>query len=164
MVAKLEWADIECCSEVLYPGVDVDGAVVAPGQVAIAWWTGSNGVALCAASPAAAAEYFERLAARLQVLPPPPAEEAHIAAVLNHADRTRVRDAVLRALTRLLRRSPRPVSGKADVRTVGLALCGDTGPAVIDPRQATCAECLSTWSEQAAGPPRLSVSLVYPLT
>ncbi|MFE0777012.1 hypothetical protein [Streptomyces sp. NPDC058861] len=33
-------------AELLFPGEDIDGATVEPGEIAVAVWTGSNGIAL----------------------------------------------------------------------------------------------------------------------
>ncbi|MFF4053912.1 hypothetical protein ACFYZ5_45775 [Streptomyces chartreusis] len=43
---RLEWAHTTSSAELLYPGADIDGAVVELGEIAVAVWTGSNGIAL----------------------------------------------------------------------------------------------------------------------
>ncbi|MGW5434106.1 hypothetical protein ACWET9_44350 [Streptomyces sp. NPDC004059] len=58
MADRLEWADITSRAELLFPGNTINGATVEVGEIAIAWWTGSTGIALSGPP--------EQLAARLE--------------------------------------------------------------------------------------------------
>ena len=151
MSAQLEWADIESAAEVLYPGVEVDGATVEPGQVALAWWTGSNGIALCASDPAELANYLEGLANQIRGLPLPPTVEAHIPAGLR------------RATWAPCTAEPTPGTAIAPAGE-GTTLCSNTGPVTYDPRRATCPECLDTWNEGDTGDPTTLVPIAYRLS
>ena len=46
MSDRLEWAHVTSGAELLFPGENIDDAVVEPGEIAVAVWTGSNGIAL----------------------------------------------------------------------------------------------------------------------
>ncbi|GEK01552.1 hypothetical protein NHG22_10230 [Streptomyces sp. ATE26] len=62
MSERLEWACATSGAQLLFPGVDADGATVDVGEVAIAFWTGSNGIAL-SGPPNALADRLEQAAA-----------------------------------------------------------------------------------------------------
>src|SRR5437867_694495 len=78
MSDRLEWADTTSGAELLFPGEDIDGATVDNGQVAVAWWTGSNGIAL-EGPPQQLADRLEQAAAIVRaVVPLVPEQPRHL--------------------------------------------------------------------------------------
>ncbi|MGW4178652.1 hypothetical protein [Streptomyces rubiginosohelvolus] len=75
MSDRLEWADTTSEAQLLFPGTDIDGATVASGELAIAFWSGSNGIAL-SGPPQDLADRLEQAAAAVraaaQLLAEPP--------------------------------------------------------------------------------------------
>ncbi|MFJ1874178.1 hypothetical protein [Streptomyces chartreusis] len=144
MSDRLEWAHTTSYGELLYPGVDIDGAVVEPGEIAVAVWTGSNGIALHGPKQ----ELHDRLlqlAAAVHEAPPVPEAEACIAESV---------DAATWKPDHPLDRALAPLPGAP-------ALCG-TGvrPVAPDPRLATCPECIDVFNSSA---PRVSLGLYHPV-
>lgn len=128
MSDRLEWADTTSGAELLFPGEDIDGAIVENGQVAIAFWTGSNGIALSGPP--------QDLASRLE-------QAAAIA-------RT-----VAKFLAEPLRHLPDGLDPRARIAPgVGAdtpeedasTTCGTPGITVADPRRVTCGDCVAAWN------------------
>ncbi|MEU8812592.1 hypothetical protein ACN6K5_002184 [Streptomyces violaceoruber] len=82
MTDRLEWAHVSSPAELLYPGRDIDGATVEPGEIAVAMWTGSNGIAVHGPWEEVR-DRFLQLAAAVDNAPPVRAEGACIA---EHSD------------------------------------------------------------------------------
>lgn len=133
MFDRIEWAEAASAAELLYPGTDIDDAVVEPGEIAIAVWTGSNGIALYGAQQQLA-DRLQQLSDAVRTAPPVPQHAACIAAdpaeppasgtVLPEARRTR---------------------------------CGQSGTVAADPRQATCPACIEAHNADRATPDHLRI-------
>ncbi|OEJ49525.1 hypothetical protein [Streptomyces agglomeratus] len=143
MSERLEWADTTSGAQLLFPGEDVDGATVDAGELAIAFWTGSNGIALSGPS--------QDLADRL--------EQASII----------VRAAAI-PLQQPLRHLPDGLDPRAGI-VLGTGadsseehtntLCRTPGITAADPRRVTCGGCVAAWNarhpDQFAFPVALSL-------
>ncbi|MGW6792388.1 hypothetical protein [Streptomyces chartreusis] len=144
MSDRLEWAHTTSYGELLYPGVDIDGAVVEPGEVAVAVWTGPGGIALHGPKQELCDRLLQ-LAAFVDAAPPVPEAEACIAESIDVAT-WNPGQALDRALAPL---PPAP------------ALCGcEVRPVAPDPRLTTCPECISVFN---ACSPRVSLGLYHPV-
>lgn len=131
MSDRLEWAHASSGAELLFPGEDIDDAIVEPGEIAVAVWTGSSGIALHGPRQAVR-DRLLYLARAVDEAPPVPFAEACIPA---DTDPRRWRPAPL----------PRPLAPAPAAPT----LCGDDGPAAADPRLTTCPDCIETWNSHA---------------
>ncbi|WP_024126828.1 MULTISPECIES: hypothetical protein [unclassified Streptomyces] len=132
MSERLEWAHASSGAELLFPGEDIDGAVVEPGEIAVAVWTGSNGIALHGPREAVRDRLLQ-LALAVHEAPPVPFADACIP---ERTDPRRWRPAPL----------PRPLAPNP----AGPALCGGADrPAAADPRLATCPDCIERWNNDA---------------
>jgi hypothetical protein len=140
MTDRLEWAHAGSCAELLYPGSDIDGAVVEPGEIAVAMWTGSNGIALYGPR-AQLRDRLLQLADAVDSAPPPSTEEACIAEELEPSGWHPAQ-------------MPAVQTGAAR----GKARCGAERPIAMDPRLATCESCIEIWNSQA---PRVKLRLHY---
>lgn len=144
MSDRLEWAHTTSYGELLYPGVDIDGAVVEPGEIAVAVWTGSNGIALHGPKQQLCDRLLQ-LAAAVHEAPPVPWAEACIAESVDVAN-WKPGQPLDRALAPL---PPAP------------ALCGcGVRPVAPDPRLATCPECIDVFNSSS---PRVSLGLYHPV-
>lgn len=129
MSDRLEWVPASSGAELLFPGEDIDGALVQPGEIAVAMWAGSNGIALHGPRRTVRDQLL-RLALAVDEAPPVPFAEACIPA---GTDPHRWRPTPL----------PRPLAPGPTAP----ALCGDDDrPAAADPRLTTCPDCITTWN------------------
>ncbi|MEU1465281.1 hypothetical protein ABZ467_32360 [Streptomyces sp. NPDC005727] len=143
MSERLEWADATNSAQLLFPGVDIDGATVDAGEVAIAFWTGSNGIAL-SGPPHDLADRLDQAAAIVRAAARLLAEPLrHLPDTLAPSDWTT------------------PGTGPASDEDSGNTVCHTPGFTVRDPRRVTCGDCVATWNtrwpEQFAFPAALSV-------
>lgn len=143
MSDRLEWAAPTSRAELLFPGEDVDGATVDAGEIAIAFWTGSNGIAL-SGPPQNLAERLEQAAAI-----------ARTAAGL---------------LTEPLRHIPDGLDPwawtargtRADSSEEhGNTLCATSAATAADPRRVTCGDCIAAWN--ARWPDRFAFPVALPV-
>lgn len=132
MSDRLEWAHVNTGAELLYPGSEVDDAVVEPGEIAVALWTGSNGIALHGPRERVR-ERLLQLAAAVDAAPPVPAESACIPQTLDPSTW----------------RAEQPVSDSVKPTSRQPARCGKSGPVVTDPRLSTCPGCVEDWNDEA---------------
>ncbi|MEU9744688.1 hypothetical protein [Streptomyces niveus] len=143
MSDRLEWAHATSGAQLLFPGEDVDGAVVEPGEIAVAVWTGSNGIALHGPREQLRDRLLQ-LALAVHEAPPVPFADACI------AERTDPR-----------RWRPEPLSTPLAPTDPARALCGSvTQPIAADPRLATCRDCINQWNESQ---PHTRLSLAHPI-
>ncbi|MEU0389131.1 hypothetical protein [Streptomyces chartreusis] len=140
MTDRLEWAHAGSGAELLYPGSDIDGAVVEPGEIAVAMWTGSNGIALFGPREQLRDRLLQ-LAAAVHSAPPVPAEEGCIAEKIDPSEW-----------------HPAQIPTVQTDAARGKAWCGDDRPIAMDPRLATCESCIEIWNSQA---PRVKLRLHY---
>jgi len=133
MSDRLEWADTNSGAQLLFPGEDVDGATVDAGEIAIAFWTGSNGIAL-SGPPQQLADRLEQAAAI-----------ARTAAGL---------------LAEPLRHLPDGLdpwtwttlgTGTDSSEEHDNTLCRTPGITVLDPRRVTCGDCVAAWNVHWSG-------------
>jgi hypothetical protein len=137
------WADTTSGAQLLFPGEDVDGATVDAGELAIAFWTGSNGIALCG-------------------LPQDLADRLEQASVIVRA--------VATLLQQPQRHLPQglapwagivPGEGNESSEEHDGTLCRTPGITVTDPRRVTCGDCVAAWNalqpDQYAYPVALSI-------
>ncbi|MFJ5820007.1 hypothetical protein ACIQGT_39905 [Streptomyces sp. NPDC093108] len=137
MSDRLEWAATTSSAQVLFPGEDIDGATVDAGEIAIAFWTGSNGIAL-SGPPQDLADRLEQAATMVRT-----------AAVL---------------LAEPLRHLPDDLdpmtwidlsTGTDATADHDNALCRMPGITVADPRRVTCGDCVAAWN--ATQPDRFTI-------
>ncbi|MGC5264123.1 hypothetical protein ACPXCO_24195 [Streptomyces cyaneofuscatus] len=144
MSERLEWAHTTSAAQLLFPGEDIDGATVDAGELAIAFWTGSNGIAL-SGPPQDLADRLEQAAT-----------VARTAAILL-AEPLRHLSAELSPSTGTTPGTGTDSSGKHDN-----TLCRTPGTTVSDPRRVTCGNCVAAWNacqpDQFAIPVALAVS------
>ncbi|MDT0318536.1 hypothetical protein [Streptomyces millisiae] len=144
MSDRLEWAEADSPAELLYPGTDIDGATVSPGEMAVAVWTGSNGIALYGPQKQLA-DRLGQLAHAVRCAPPAGEREACIDRALDP-------------------QSPRTEAADSDAYlTARETKCGFTSTVVMDPRQATCSECIEIWNSDPAVTDESRVRLTHPL-
>ncbi|GAA0611255.1 hypothetical protein [Streptomyces crystallinus] len=139
MFNRLEWADTASAAVLLYPGTDIDDAIVEPGEIAVAVGTGSNGIALYG-SPRQLADRLQQLSDAIRSAPPVP---QHAACISAHPAPPHASDAVF------LDAQP--------------TMCGDTATVATDPRQATCPACIEAHNAHPATPDRLRIRLSLPI-
>ncbi|MFF7764873.1 hypothetical protein ACFZCO_43775, partial [Streptomyces griseorubiginosus] len=116
------------------------GAVVEPGEIAVAIWTGSNDIALYGPRE----QLRDRLlqfASAVHSAPPVPMQEACIAEELKPSEW-----------------HPELIPAGQLHAVRGKAWCGDDRPIGADPRLATCESCIEIWNSQA---PRVKLWLRY---
>ncbi|MET9122177.1 hypothetical protein [Streptomyces sp. NPDC004528] len=143
MSDRLEWAGATSEAQLLLPGTDVDGAVVQAGELAVAVWTGSNGIALHGPREQLHARLLQ-LAHAVQEAPPVPLTDACISQ---------------QARPELWR--PGPLTAPVDPGEPEPALCGGTtSPVAADPRLATCPHCIEQWNN---GQPHTRLMLAHPI-
>ncbi|MFF4531693.1 hypothetical protein ACFY1P_20775 [Streptomyces sp. NPDC001407] len=143
MSDRLEWAHVTSDAELLYPGSDIDEAVVDPGEIAVALWTGSNGIALHG-SRQRVLDRLLQLAAAVLDAPPVPIHEACIAEQVDM----------------WYWEPDGPVLGPLPPAAPAPTWCGETRPVAADPRLATCPQCIETWNDLA---PRTPLNLSHPI-
>ncbi|WP_317447645.1 hypothetical protein [Streptomyces collinus] len=133
MSERLEWADTTCGAQLLFPGENVDGATVNADELAIAFWTGSNGIAL-SGPPHDLANRLEQAAAIVR--------------------------AAAQLLTEPLRHLPDGLdpwawiaqgTGPNCEEDSGNTVCRTAGFTVRDPRRVTCGACVATWNTRWPG-------------
>lgn len=128
MSDRLEWAHATAGAELLFPGEDIDGATVDSGELAIAFWGGSNGIALLG-PPHVLADRLEQAAAiarsAVSLFDGP---QAHLPGTLQPDDW-----AIFGART----------SQSTDLHDT---LCETLGIIVRDPRHVTCGNCVAIWN------------------
>ena len=144
MSERLEWADTTSGAQLLFPGEDVDGATVDAGELALAFWTGSDGIALSGPP--------QDLADRLEQ-----------AAIIVRAA-TNLFQQPLRHLPDRLDPWAGSVlgTGTDSSEEHDTTLCRTPGITVADPRRVTCGGCVAAWNarqpdQQLAFPVALSV-------
>ncbi|MGI5133836.1 hypothetical protein [Streptomyces sp. CA-106110] len=144
MAERLEWADHTSSAEILFPGEDIDGATVDNGEIAVAFWTGSNGIAL-SGPPQDLARRLEQAA-------------------------TVVR-AAARLLQEPLRHLPDGLDPWAWIllgtdadscEEHNNTLCRTPGITVADPRRVTCGDCITVWNARWSGEFAFPVTLRIP--
>ena len=141
MSERLEWAHASSGAELLFPGEHIDGAVVEPGEIAVAVWTGSNGIALHGPREAVRDRLLQ-LALAVHEAPPVPFAAACI------PERTNPR-----------RWRPAPLPRPLAPGPAGPALCGGADrSAAADPRLATCPDCIERWNSDT---PLIRLSLTH---
>ncbi|MFK0154205.1 hypothetical protein ACIQVK_19295 [Streptomyces sp. NPDC090493] len=114
--------------DLLYPGTSIGGDLVRDGEMAVALWAHSNGIAL-QGTQQDLLNRLEQLTAVVRTAPPLPTEPFHLPAHL-------VPDDVI------------PETGDVRVDHVHDATrCTTPGITVRDPRRATCAGCISDWND-----------------
>ncbi|MEU4038546.1 hypothetical protein [Streptomyces collinus] len=119
-------------AELLFPGAEVDGAPVEVGELAIAFWTGSNGIAL-SGPPHDLADRLEQAAASVRA-----------ARLLTEPPR-HLPDGLDPWVWSALGTGP---DGEEDS---GTTVCRTTGVTVRDPRRVTCGDCVTTWNNRWPG-------------
>ncbi|WP_424892203.1 hypothetical protein [Streptomyces sp. XH2] len=145
MSDRLEWAHTTSKAELLYPGTDVDEAVVDPGEIAVAIWTGSNGIALHGPREQLRDRLLQ-LAAAVHDAPPVPTTEACIS---EDVDPRRWEPGLPFELV------SRPTTFPS------IAKCRYTHrPVTNDPRMATCLDCIDQWNRED---PNTHLSLSHPI-
>lgn len=141
MSERLEWAHASSGAELLFPGEHIDGAVVEPGEIAVAVWTGSNGIAL----------HGPREAVRDRLL--------QLALAVHEAPPVPFADACIPERTNPRRWRPAPLPRPLAPGPAGPALCGGADrPAAADPRLATCPDCIERWNSDT---PLIRLSLTH---
>ncbi|MFB7835996.1 hypothetical protein [Streptomyces sp. NPDC056056] len=128
MSDRLEWADTTSSAELLFPGVDIDGATVDNGEIAIAFWTGSNGIALSGPP--------QQLADRLEQA----ALIARAAAVLAQEPLRHISGGLDPWLWIILGTAADSQAEHANTK------CGTPGITATDPRRVTCGHCIAAWN------------------
>lgn len=144
MSDRLEWADTTSGAQLLFPGENIDGATVDAGEIAIAFWTGSHGIAL-SGSPQDLADRLEQAAAAAR--------------------------AAAQLLAEPLRHLPEDLSPEAGI-ALGAGrdysephdqtLCSTPGTAVADPRRVTCGDCIAAWNAHQPDHFAIPVALTVP--
>ncbi|MGW6145681.1 hypothetical protein [Streptomyces sp. NPDC055140] len=130
MSDRLEWAAHTSGAELLFPGEDIDGATVDTGEMAVAFWTGSNGIALSGPP--------EQLAARLEQ-----------AAAVVRAAAALVQDPVRHLPDGLDPWTWIILGTDTDSPTEHAnTICRTPGITVRDPRRVTCGDCITTWNDR----------------
>ncbi|MFJ9900587.1 hypothetical protein ACIQPR_45400 [Streptomyces sp. NPDC091280] len=114
--------------DLLYPGTSIDGELVRDGEMAVALWDHSNGVALHGTQQELLSR-LEQLTAVVRAASPPPTELFHLPVHLEPGD-------VI------------PESGAVCADHVhDTTRCDTPGITVRDPRRATCAACIGDWND-----------------
>ncbi|GGP80847.1 hypothetical protein [Streptomyces melanogenes] len=139
MFDRLEWADTASAAVLLYPGTDIDDAVVEPGEIAVAIRTGSNGIALYGTQQQLA-DRLQQLSNAVRTAPP----------VLQHA-------ACIAAAPASL-----PASGTVFLEA-RRTRCRERATVAADPRQATCPYCIEDHNADPATPDHLRIRLSRPV-
>ncbi|WP_369383295.1 hypothetical protein [Streptomyces sp. cg36] len=139
MSDRLEWADTASAAQLLYPGTDIDDAVVEPGEIAVAVWTGSNGIALYGEQ--------QRLADRLQQL----------------SDAVRTAPPVLQQAACIAAETASLPASGAVYLEARRSRCGESATVAADPRQATCPYCIQAYNTDPATPDHLRIRLSRPV-
>ncbi|MEU9167861.1 hypothetical protein AB0D34_08705 [Streptomyces sp. NPDC048420] len=114
--------------DLLYPGTSIGGDLVSDGEMAVALWNRSNGIALHGTQQDLL-NRLEQLAAVVRAAPPLPTESYHLPAHLDP-------DGVI----------PEPGDVCFD-HVHDKTRCATPGITVRDPRRATCAVCISDWND-----------------
>lgn len=128
MTDRLEWADHTSGAELLFPGEDISEATVETGEIAIAWWTGSNGIALSGPP--------EQLAARLEQ-----------AAAIARAAAPLLKQPLTHLPAGLAPWEWTAPSTETDTSDDNASSgCGTPGTIVRDPRCVTCGDCITAWN------------------
>ncbi|MFD5079536.1 hypothetical protein [Streptomyces sp. NPDC058371] len=144
MSDRLEWADTTSGAQLLFPGDDINGATVAAGELAIAFWTGSNGIAL-SGPPQDLADRLEQAAAI-----------ARTAAVLLAEPQRHLPDEL----------NPwawiAPGTGTDSAEEHDNTLCRTPGITVADPRRVTCGGCVAAWNARQPDQFVIPVALSVP--
>lgn len=145
MSDRLEWAHVTSGAEILFPGEDIDGAVVEPGEIAVSVWTGSNGIALHGPRDQLRDRLLQFVAAIEDMRPVPVGE----ACISEEVDERRWGPGLPLELASLTTTFP------------DIAMCGQAGrPVTTDPRMATCPDCINDWNDRD---PRTRLSLSHPI-
>ncbi|MET8816672.1 hypothetical protein ABZW47_32350 [Streptomyces sp. NPDC004549] len=140
MSDRLEWADTTSSAQLLFPGEDIDGATVDAGELALAFWTGSSGIAL-SGTPQDLAERLEQAAVVVR------AAAQLLAEPLRHLPEDLTPEAGMDRDTG---------SDSSEMRDI--TLCSTQGTAVADPRRVTCGDCVAAWN--AAQPDHFAIPVV----
>ncbi|RLU82546.1 hypothetical protein CTZ27_29925 [Streptomyces griseocarneus] len=127
----------------LYPGSDIDGAEIAPGEIAVAVQSRYNSIALHGPREQLLDRLLQ-LAEAVRNAPPVPTHDACIADEMDIWGWD----------------TDQPVTGPVPPAAPALALCGETRPVATDPRLATCPQCIETWNDLAL---RTPLSTSYPV-
>ncbi|MFF1678337.1 hypothetical protein ACFVYG_20145 [Streptomyces sp. NPDC058256] len=128
MSDRLEWADTTSGAQLLFPGEDINGATVDHGELAIAFWTGSNGIAL-SGPPQQLAERLEQVATI-----------ARTAVVLLAEPLRHLPDGLDPWLWITLGTAADSPQEHANTK------CRTPGITVADPRRVTCGDCVAAWN------------------
>ncbi|MEU0030672.1 hypothetical protein [Streptomyces sp. NPDC006335] len=130
MSSRLEFVRVASDNpiDLLYPGTSIGGDLVSDGEMAVALWNRSNGIALHGTQQDLL-NRLEQLTAVVRAAPPLPTEPYHLPAHLDPDD-------VI------------PETGDVCVDGVhDTTRCATPGITVRDPRRATCAACISDWND-----------------
>ncbi|MFE2850171.1 hypothetical protein ACFXJO_03460 [Streptomyces lavendulae] len=128
MSDRLEWADTTSFAELLFPGVNIGGATVDNGEIAVAFWTGRNGIALSGPP--------QQLADRLEQA----ALIARAAAVLVQEPLRHIPDGLDPWLWITLGTDADSPAAHANTK------CRTPGITATDPRRVTCGHCIAAWN------------------
>ncbi|MER6853772.1 hypothetical protein AB0A81_40270 [Streptomyces flaveolus] len=126
MSDRLEWADTTSDAQLLFPGADINGATVDAGEIAIAFWTGSNGIAL-SGPPQDLARRLDQAAALVRT-----AAELLAWPVRHLPDDPQAWTAT------------GTTTDSSEEHTN--SLCRTPGITVTDPRRVTCGACVAAWN------------------
>lgn len=139
---EFEWVSADGQPVLLYPGFTSDDALVEPGEITAAVYSGSDGIALHGDRDKVLALLL-RLADAVRNAPPVPATEACIAATTNPADW-----------------APGPLTEALPPATRAWPLCDSETPQPVaaDPRLATCSDCVHAFNERG---PLIPLRLVH---
>ncbi|MFI5986899.1 hypothetical protein ACIBEA_39310 [Streptomyces sp. NPDC051555] len=138
-----QWAHVTNEAELLYPGVDIEGALKV-GAIAVAIWNGGgNGIVIYGPKD----ELRDRL--------------LQLAAAVDNASPAPSADACISVLTDPRRWKPGPLPHTLAPLGPAPARCDGLPRAVAaDPRLATCPDCVETWNNDL---PHTRLSLSHPI-
>jgi hypothetical protein len=144
MSDRLEWAHVDNRTELLYPGTWVDEATVDPGEMALAVWTGSNGIALYGRQQ----ELVDRLKQLIDAVRDAPPVPERAACIDRFLDLSSLSPAVTGRVAFLHERETK---------------CGTTGTVAADPHLATCPDCIEIYNDDPITTDESCIRLIYPV-